>query len=325
MLPLLLLLPLAHAAPRPALDNISFPDPSLTFDPHTRAWYAFATEANTHHVQAATSPTVHGPWSFLPSVDLLPSPGAWVNSTSPRVWAPDVQYLSETNSFVLYYSALSAHSRFHCVGAATSPNITGPFTPLSKPLICPIAEGGAIDAAGYVDEADGSRWIVYKVDGSALGPGGPCGNGEPPGEPTPLRLQRVDVGDGVTLVGEAVTILDRDPEVDGPLVEAPSLVRLRDGDAVRALGGGFVLFYSSHCFNSAEYDVKYAVAEGIDGPYERRGQLLGREAGSFGLERPGGATGVPGGGGLVLHAECEAGRCMYEADYVVEDGEIRIT
>jgi hypothetical protein len=127
----------------------------------------------------------------------------------------------------------------------------------------------------------------------------------------------VDGRDGVTLVGGAVTVLDRDPEVDGPLVEAPSLVRVD--------GGSFVLFYSSHCFDTPEYDVRYAVAESIRGPYVRMGQLLGSEAGSFGLEAPGGATSVPGGGGLLFHANCPAGRCMYETEYVVEDGVVRIT
>jgi hypothetical protein len=233
-----------------------------------------------------------------------------------------VQYLASTNTFVLYYSAAALASPnggdFHCVGAATSPNVTGPYTPADTPLICPLDEGGAIDAAGYLGEVDGSRWVLYKVDGSAAAPGGPCGNGGPgPGKPTPIRLQRVDGRDGVTLVGGAVTVLDRDPEVDGPLVEAPSLVRVD--------GGSFVLFYSSHCFNTPEYDVRYAVAESIRGPYVRMGQLLGSEAGSFGLEAPGGATSVPGGGGLLFHANCPAGRCMYETEYVVEDGVVRIT
>jgi hypothetical protein len=88
------------------------------------------------------------------------------------------------------------------------------------------------------------------------------------------------------------------------------------------VGGRFVLFYSSHCFNADGYDVRYAVAERVEGPYVKRGRLLG--TGDFGLVRPGGATAVEGGGVLVFHAECEAGRCMYETEYVVEDGVVRI-
>lgn len=88
----------------------------------------------------------------------------------------------------------------------------------------------------------------------------------------------------------------------------------------------YVLFYSSHCFNSREYDVKYAVAKGVMGPYRRMGQLIGKGKGTedWGLEKTGGATGVDGGGGLVFHADCGAGRCMYEAEYVVEGGRLKI-
>ncbi|KAK4236608.1 glycosyl hydrolase [Achaetomium macrosporum] len=318
----LLLLTTNHAlaSPQQTLGNLDFPDPSITYDPHSSTWYAFATQGNNKNIQAASAPSPQGPWTYLPSTDPLPVPGSWVDTTSPRIWAPDVQYLSESDTFVLYYSGLVAGSAYHCVGAATADNITGPYTPGDEPLVCPLDEGGAIDAAGFRDETDGSRWVVYKVDGSAKGPGGPCGNGDPPGEPTPLRLQRVDEGDGVTLVGDAITILDRDPEVDGPLVEAPSLVRVGDGGG----GGGFVLFYSSHCFNSAEYDVRYAMAERIQGPYTRKGQLIGKQTEDFGLEAPGGATGAVGRKALVFHASCPAGRCMYETEYVVEGGEIRI-
>ncbi|KAK4129706.1 glycoside hydrolase family 43 protein [Parathielavia appendiculata] len=327
LLHLLLLAIPSHAAPRSSLGNIDFPDPSPAYDPHSQAWYAFATQGNGHHVQAARAPSALGPWSFLSQTDLLPDLGPWVNAADPRVWAPDVQYLNASNSFVLYYSALARASprgrELHCVGAATSRSITGPYRPFDSPLICPLSEGGAIDAAGFYDQSDGSRWVLYKVDGNALAPGGPCGNAGPgPGKPTPIRLQRVDEADGVTLIGRPVTVLDRDPRVDGPLVEAPSLVR------EEGLGGNrrFVLFYSSRCFNTVEYGVNYAVSEDIQGPYVRMSQLLGGRGprGTLGLEAPGGATAVPGGGGLLFHADCPAGRCMHETRYVVEGGRIRI-
>ncbi|KAJ4287910.1 hypothetical protein N0V88_007530 [Collariella sp. IMI 366227] len=211
----------------------------------------------------------YGPWTLLNTTDLLPFPGPWTNTSAPATWAPDVQYISATNSFVLYYAAaLPKHhgggkdgsKNYKCIGAATSFNITGPYTPLPKPIICPAHDGGAIDASGFWDEADGSRWIMYKIDGSAQGPGGKCGNGKPPGKPTPLMLQRVDEKDGVTMLGKAVKVVDRDPEVDGPLVEAPSLVRLRE--VPQGVKWRYVLFFSSHCYNEEEYDVRYAVAEG---------------------------------------------------------------
>jgi hypothetical protein len=314
---LLLTLPLTHALPRLTLPNTSFPDPSITYDPQTAAWYAFATNSPSTNVQAATAPFPHGPWTFLPNTDLLPDPGPWTHPSSPSLWAPSVHHLPATGSFVLYYSAAlpAPHETRHCIGAATAPNITGPYTPLPTPFICPVDEGGAIDAAGYRDEADGAAWVLYKVDGSAKGPGGPCGNGIP-GEraPTPIVIQKVDGRDGVTKIGEGVVVLERAADgKEGGLVEAPSLV---------FVGGRFVLFYSSHCFNTDGYDVRYAVAERVEGPYVKGGRLLG--TGDFGLVRPGGATAVVGGGVLVFHAECEAGRCMYETEYVVEGGAVRI-
>ena len=79
-------------------------------------------------------------------------------------------------SFVMYYSATTTtDTSKHCVGAATASKVTGPYTPVgSSALICPLAQGGAIDAAGYYD--NGNRYITYKVDGNSLGHGGACGN-----------------------------------------------------------------------------------------------------------------------------------------------------
>ena len=64
----------------------------------------------------------------------------------------------------MYYSAstIFQNSR-HCVGAAFSDDILGPYAPQNSPLFCPISQGGAIDAAGYNDK--GQRYIVYKVVG----------------------------------------------------------------------------------------------------------------------------------------------------------------
>lgn len=100
----------------------------------------------------------------------------------------------------------------------------GPYTPEAQPIACETAGGGAIDIAGFQD-MDGSRYVVYKVDGSSLGGGGPCGNADG-SHSTPIMLQKLQ-SDGVTPTGGAVQVLDRDA-ADGPLVEAPSLI-LHDG------------------------------------------------------------------------------------------------
>lgn len=62
----------------------------------------------------------------------------------------------------MYYSASTTlEDSRHCVGAATSSDISGPYLPQNDPLFCPDSQGGAIDAAGYND--NGQRYVVYKV------------------------------------------------------------------------------------------------------------------------------------------------------------------
>jgi beta-xylosidase len=245
----------AAAIPLEILGNKDFPDPAIQFDPNTRQWYVFATQGNGKNVQAASGNDLHGSWTWL-DVDLLPTPGKWVNQAAPNIWAPDVHYLNTTDSFVMYYSGLHDGSPYHCIGTATSSNITGPFVAQDTPFVCPLDEGGAIDASGHFDEDDNTRWVVYKVDGSSKGPGGPCGNGDAPGFPTPIRLQQVNATNGVTPIGNYSTILDRDRVLDGPLIEAPNLVKIDN-----AVGNAtFLLLYSSHCYNTPEYDIKYATA-----------------------------------------------------------------
>lgn len=58
-------------------------------------------------------------------------------------------YNQDDGSFILYYSASTATDPTkHCVGAATAKSILGPYTAQPDALFCPLAEGGAIDAAG---------------------------------------------------------------------------------------------------------------------------------------------------------------------------------
>jgi len=311
---------LCAASPQ-SIHTVDFPDPSITFDPQTSHWLTFATHSNEKNVQTATSPTLHGKWSLLTDVDLLPVPGQWVNPTPSYIWAPDVHHIEYTNTHVLYYSGLHANSPHHCIGVVTSPNITGPYSALDEPFACPLADGGAIDAAGFYDESSHSRWVVYKIDGSSKGLGGPCGNGDPPGFDTPIMIQRVSHTDGITPLGNPFPILYRDPKLDGPLIEAPSLIMYGFGrEAV------YVLFFSSHCYNSPEYGIRYATAKNVLGPYTRQSQLMGAApvTEERNLTSPGGATSISGGGTMVFHAGCEAGRCMHQADFEVVDGAVKL-
>lgn len=94
-------------------------------------------------------------------------------------------------------------------------------------------------------------------------------------------LQRMSP-DGLTPLSNSppIELLDRDSsEGDGPLIEAPSLVKV---------GATYALFYSSGCTRNADYNVKVATAPSIEGPWTRRGTLL--KTGDFGVFAPGSAT-----------------------------------
>lgn len=200
-----------------------------------------------------------------------------------------------------YCGEAKSDLRHHCIGTAIADNPTGPYVPNDTPLSCRLDQGGSIDPSGFLD-ADGSRYVVFKVDGNSIGHGGDCNNGVPPLVPVPIMLQKV-AADGVTPIGDAVQILNIDPS-DGPLVEAPSLV---------LKGDTYFLFYSTHCFTDIAYDVRYATAKSIAGPYDQTDtQLL--TSNTYGLVSPGSATVCGCGDRMLFHGFCDKAkteRCMY--------------
>ncbi|KAK5663009.1 hypothetical protein OQA88_6423 [Cercophora sp. LCS_1] len=320
LLVILLLLPTlslsSHLPSRPTLLlEHDFPDPSITRD-LTGTFHAFATASGPINIQGAVSLSPHGPWTRL-SHDILPSPGPWASSAN--TWAPDVRVISP-GRYVLYYSGqVAANTSFHCIGVATASVITGPYTAMDEPFACPLEQGGAIDPSGFFDERTGRRYVVYKVDGNAIGNGGYCNNGVEPVRQTPIVVQEVEVEDGVTKVGAPNEVLDRGQE-DGPLVEAPSLFSV---GTTRLGGGGYVMLYSNHCWDSAGYTVSWATAGAITGPWRKRGVLIG--TGDWNLTAPGGATVGEGmDGWMVFHADCVFGRCMFGVRFVVDGGAMSV-
>lgn len=228
---LALLIAPAFSAPTERLDftpaiAADFPDPAVI---NVRnMWYVFGTNNGKYNVQIANSQDFNT-WNVL-AKDALPNLPLWVNVDSAAVWAPDVSQLDD-GTFLLYFSAALAQYPAHrCIGAATSASIEGPYSPMDMPLICPdpnwngnivdsiinsSGQGGAIDASGFKD-VDGTRYIVYKVDGNSLGSGGSCNNGNGQ-KSTPIMLVPVDAN-GVTPLGQAVTLLDH-TRIDGPLIQ----------------------------------------------------------------------------------------------------------
>ncbi|KAF2085715.1 glycoside hydrolase family 43 protein [Saccharata proteae CBS 121410] len=283
----------------------NFPDPSIIKVGDT--WYAFGTNVDDNaapHVQIATS-TDFNSWT-LTGDDALPNVPGWVYGDEPAIWAPDV-IQNDNGQFVLFFSA-AADDAHHCVGVATSDSVTGPYSAQDSAWACPLDQGGAIDPSSFRD-VDGSRYVTYKVDGNSNGHGGVCNNGVDPIVSTPIMQQKVQ-GDGITPIGNAYEVLDRD-DGDGPLVEAPSIMRTSDGR--------YILFFSSNCYSTINYDVTYAIADNVAGPYTKYGPLFVSQS-TYGLWSPGGATIAADGQHLVFHAYLAAGssiRGMYTAEISV--------
>jgi len=228
----------------------------------------------------------------------LPDPGPWAASPA-HLWSPDINQLDD-GSFILYYAATYAASPGqHCVGAALSSSILGPYSPYSEPLFCPLSAGGAIDPDGYKDPVSGQRYIVYKVDGNSIGHGGDCSNSVAPIVPTPIMLQNV-ASDGVTLVGGPVQLITNDP-IDGPATEAPTLLY---GAAQKT----YFLLYSSGCYTSTSYAVRVASATSLTGPWTKASApflVTGQTAADVYI--PGGVDVTQDGSKIVFHGDLNLG------------------
>ncbi|WP_255491713.1 MULTISPECIES: glycoside hydrolase family 43 protein [unclassified Actinotalea] len=228
----------AHAA-NPVIDD-DFPDPDVLEVDGT--YYAYATEGNLRNVRVASS-TDLVEWTALD--DALPELPAHV--IPGRTWAPEVAQI-QPGRFVLYYTATNFRPSVQCIGVAVADAPQGPFEPVGDGmLVCPDAEGGAIDASTFVDPADGTPYLLWKNDGNCCG------------LDTWLQIAPL-TPDGTALVGEPVRLVQQDQPWEGDLVEAPTLVE-RDGT--------YVLLYSANDYGGENYATGYATASSALGPYTK--------------------------------------------------------
>ena len=110
-------------------------------------------------------------------------------------------------------------------------------------------------------------------------------------------LQKM-AADGLTPVGNPVQLIDREA-IDGPLIEAPSLMRS---------GNTYILFFSSNCYTTSLYDVSYATSvNGIYGPWEKShapyAPLLVTGSNNGKLWAPGSLSVAQDGQHVVFHAD----------------------
>jgi len=227
----------------------------------------------------------------------------------------------------MYYSAVGAsHPHKHCIGAATSTDVTGPYLPLNDTLVCDLSAGGAIDPDSFHDPTSNITYLVYKVDGNSVGLGGACGNNKHPRARTPIMIQPVNSSDLITPTAGAVEILSNGKH-DGPNVEGPKLFHR---------GGWYYLIYNNGCFVDGTYTVRYAVTRNLETPFRRVEKPLVK-SGDFGgaIYGPGSADVSADGSKIIFHADTNMGwfrgkgrrvRAMFAADleYGVEGGTLEL-
>ena len=261
-----------NSAPASAADGArlvldrNFPDPDVVKAGDT--YHAFATNADGKNIQHATSKDLVR-WSVA-GADALPAVGSWAVPEPTLVLAPEV--LDNGAGFTMYYVARDRASDKQCIGVARSASVDGPFRPVGDgPLVCPAAQGGAIDPSSYTE--NGRRYLLWKNDGNCCG------------QDTWLHLQEV-TWDGTRTTADPVRLIRQGRSWEGNLVEAPTLVK-------RA--GHYVLFYSADFYGDDRYKTGYAVAATLTGPYTKAAApLMTTDSFSGAVRGPGGQDVVTG-------------------------------
>jgi Glycosyl hydrolases family 43 len=238
----------------------NFPDPCLA-QSNSGVWYAFSTQDQGINIQLASSEDFTA-WHLHEGYDALPTLPPWaLPHPKAYVWAPDVNRLPSGDGWVMYFAAKHRyHPKKHCIGAATSPNITGPYTPLEDTMVCDMQRGGNIDPNLFYDPANGLYYLVYRVDGNTIGHGGACGNTLSPIAPTPLYLQQMSPSDLVAPIGDPVFLINNLEydgfRYDGPNTERPSIAYRNET---------YYVLYNAQCYAQLTYRIDYvSCVSGVD-------------------------------------------------------------
>ena len=179
-------------------------------------------------------------------LDGMPTLASWVKEGA--TWAPEVQRVG--SNYLLYYTANNRQLDRQCVGVAVATAARGPFVDsATKPLICQAALGGTIDASPFRDQ-DGKRYLYFKNDGNRVG------------KVSEIWGQRLS-DDGMSVIGEPVSLARDTKSWEQRLIEAPTMVRTPTGPQLFFSGG----YYG---WNDGQqispYGVGYAVCAGALGP-----------------------------------------------------------
>jgi arabinan endo-1,5-alpha-L-arabinosidase len=162
------------------------------------------------------------------------------------MWAPEIHIVG--GRYVAYFAGRTAAGVLSVGVAVSAGSITGPYIdPLGAPLVHNTSMGN-IDPTFFADAATGRNYLIWKVDGNAVG------------QPTPIMQAELNA-DGTALTSSWAQILVNEPSSwEGVLVEAPWMVQQ---------GGQYYLFYSANIFGL--YAIGVARAPAATGPFVKLG------------------------------------------------------
>ena len=225
----------------------NFPDAFVLL--HEGHFIAYSTNDGPN-VPMATSPDLVR-WSLVTNPDgkrrdAMPKLAPWAKTGF--TWAPEVLKLG--GKFLLYYTANYSKKDVQCIGVAVAGDPLGPFVDNSlEPLVCQLALGGSIDASPFRD-SDGKLYLYYKSDGNRIG------------KHTEIWGQQLSQ-DGLSFLGQPVSLLHDDKSWEQRLVEAPTMVHSP---------AGYELFFSAAYFGwnddqrLSPYGMGYATCAAALGP-----------------------------------------------------------
>ncbi len=214
---------------------VSCPDPGVMKEGDE--YFMACTSGGPAYPIRSSTDLVH--WTSRGTIFTGANHPAWATGD---YWAPEIHKVG--NTFVAYFSARHTNGHF-AVGAAHATNILGPYTDVGQPLVND-PNPGVIDAHEF-EAASGAKYLLWKVDGNAVGAS------------TPIKIQRL-AADGLSLTGMPTTILSNTLAWEGNVVEGAWMIEN---------GGFFYLFYSGNGYASTSYAIGVARSSSPTGPFTK--------------------------------------------------------
>lgn len=248
---------------KPYTEN--FPDPSVSFDPASGRYHAYATTTGGAYLPAMSS-TDGLTWIARPAYpqpacvpgpadpffnDALPCPAAWAPDLGPgrlakQLWAPGVARIGGRH--VAWYAVrTSAVTPRFCLAAAVASDPLGPFTDVHDgPYHCDLDPNGSIDPQPFVDPATGTPYLIWKSEGV------------PGSQPTRFWVRELTAdGTGFAPRSRPHAVLATSQRWEGNVIESPTMVRW---------AGRWLLFYSANEWTTADYAIGVAFCDSPTGP-----------------------------------------------------------